>query len=184
MFEKLIELLQASFEALLPFVVLADYQEGVLLRLGRFQRKLEPGFHWKIPCNFDTVLHDDVKPRTERLIGLSTTTTDGKSIGFDAVVTYSISDIRKALLEVHDLKDAVADTCAGCIGTELSNKEWGAIRNGEVAEYLTAICRKRGWKWGIEVHAVQLMGVALVKNLRISGNTSHGGPTLPIGHGA
>ena len=75
------------------------------------------------------------------------------------------------------MKDAVADTCAGVIGTELSNKEWGAIRNGEVSEYLTAVCRKRGWKWGIEVHAVQLMGVALVKNLRISGNAGHGGPT-------
>lgn len=178
MFEKLIEILQASFEALTPFVILADYQEGVSLRLGRFHRKLGPGFHWKIPY-FDSILHDDVKPRTERLTGLSTTTTDDKSIGFDAVVTYSIADIRKATLEVHDLKDAIADTCAGCIGTELSNKEWSAIRHGEAAEHLTAVCRKRGWKWGIEVHSVQLMGVALVKNIRISGNAGHGGP-LPI----
>lgn len=183
MFEKLIELLQSSLEAILPFVVMADYQEGVLLRLGRFHRKLGPGLHWKIPCNFDTVLHDDVKPRTERLSGLSTTTTDNKSIGFDAVITYQISDVKKALLEVHDLKDAVADTCAGVIGTELSNKEWSAIRNGEVAEHLTAVCRKRGWKWGIEVISVQLMGVALVKNLRISGNTGHSG-SFPIHPGA
>lgn len=175
MFEKLIEILQASLESLLPFVILAEYQEGVLLRLGRFHRKLLPGLHWKIPY-FDSVLHDDVKPRTERLTGLSTTTLDGKSIGFDTVVTYSISDIRKALLEVHDLKDAVCDTCAGTVGTEMSNKEWNAIRNGEVAEHLSAVCRKRGWRWGIEVHAVQLIGVALVKNIRISGNTGHGGP--------
>lgn len=177
MFEKLIELAQWAFEALIPFIILMPYQEGVLIRLGRFERVLGPGFHWCLPLHLDTVLHDDVKPRTERLTGLSTTTTDNKSIGFDAVVTYSISDVRKALLEIHNLKDAVADTCAGVIGTELSNKEWSAIRNGEVSEYLTTVCRKRGWKWGIEIHAVQLMGVALVKNLRISGNTSHGGPT-------
>ncbi len=174
MFEKFFEVLQWAFEALLPFVIIMDYQEGVLLRFGRFNRKLDPGFHWLLPLHFDTCLHDDVKPRTERLTGLSTTTVDDKSIGFDAVVTYSIADIRKALLEVHDLKDAVADTCAGIIGTELSNKEWSAIRHGEVSEDLTSICRKRGWKWGIEVHAVQLMGVALVKNLRISGNAGDG----------
>ena len=182
MFDKLFEIIQWAFEALLPFIIIFDYQRGVLLRLGRFKRELDPGFHWKLPLNYDTVLHDDIKPRTERLVGLSTTTTDDKSIGFDAVITYSISDIRKALLEVHDLKDAIADTCAGIIGTELSNQEWGSIRHGQASENLTAICRKRGWKWGIEVHAVQLMGVALVKNLRISGNsgetkTSH--PTSP-----
>lgn len=177
MFEKLIELLQASVEMLVPFVILAEYQEGVLLRLGRFHRKLSPGFHWKIPY-FDSVLHDDVKPRTERLSGLAATTMDGKSIGFDAVVTYSISDIRKALLEVHDLKDAIADTAAGAIGTELSNKEWGSIRNGEMAEHLTTVCRKRGWKWGVEISAVQLVGVALVKNLRISGYPGHSSAPL------
>lgn len=179
--EKLFEILQSIWKSLIPFVVVRHYQEAVLLRLGIFKRVLKPGFHWIIPFNFDTVLDNDVKPRTERLAGLSTTTADGKSIGFDAVVTYSISDIKKAILEVHDLQDAVADTCAGVIGMELSNKEWDAIRYGKVTEDLSAICRKRGWKWGIEVHAVQLVGVALVKNLRISGNAgyakaSHGLP--------
>jgi regulator of protease activity HflC (stomatin/prohibitin superfamily) len=171
--EKFFEILQAIWHSLLPFVVITHYQEAVLLRLGIYKRNLGPGFHWIIPLNFDSVLHDDVKPRTERLTGLSTTTADGKSIGFDAVITYFIADIKKALLEVHDLQDAVADTCAGVIGTELSNAEWRQIWHGEVTENLTAVCRKRGRKWGIEVQAVQLMGVALVKNLRISGNSSN-----------
>lgn len=176
--EKLFEILQAIWTSLLPFVVVKHYQEAVLLRLGIYKRNLGPGFHWILPLNFDSVLHDDVKPRTEKLSGLSTTTKDGKSIGFDAVVTYSIADIRKALLEVHDLKDAVSDTCAGIIGMELSNAEWSQIWHGEVAEQLTTVCRKRGWKWGIEIHAVQLIGVALVKNLRISGNAGNTGTQM------
>lgn len=174
MLDRLIEFFQGGFEALKPFVILMPYQQGVLIRLGRFKRVLEPGFHWILPFYFDTVMQDDVKPRTERLTGLSTTTSDDKSIGFDVVVTYSIADIRKALLEVHDLKDAIYDTCAGIIGTELSNKEWNSIRNGKISEDLSAVCRKRGWKWGVEIQSVQLMGLALVKNLRISGNSGHG----------
>lgn len=171
--EKLFELIQTAWHALIPFVVITHYQEAVLLRLGIYKRNLGPGFHWIIPLNFDSVLHEDVKPRTERLTGLSTTTADGKSIGFDAVITYRISDIAKALLEVHDLQDAVADTCAGVLGTELSNKEWRQVWHGEVTENLTTVCRKRGWKYGIEIQSVQLMGVALVKNLRISGNAGN-----------
>lgn len=171
MLEKFLEVLQTVFLSLLPFTVVPHYQKAVRLRLGKFKDVLEPGFHWIVPLHFDVVLDADVKPRTSKLIGLSTTTKDGKSVGFDAVVTWAVSDIRKALLEVHDLQDAVNDTCAGAIGTELANSEWSAIWHGEVAENLTSVCRKRGWKWGIEISAVQLMGVAIVKNLRISSNS-------------
>jgi regulator of protease activity HflC (stomatin/prohibitin superfamily) len=116
----------------------------------------------------DQTVNEHVVPRTTRLTGLATTTNDGKAIGFDAVVTWRISDIQKAVLEVSELKDAIADSCAGIIGAELSNASWIDIIHGETVEALTAACRKRGWKWGVEIQLVQLTGVAPVKNLRVS----------------
>lgn len=169
MIDKIVEILQAIWTSLLPFVVLAPYEQGVQLRLGKFKRVLlEPGLYWCLPLHFDVVLKDTVVPRTSRLTGLSTTTSDGYSIGFEAVITWSISNVRVALLEVNDLDDAIADTCAGVIGTELANNEWHAIWHGEATENLTKVCRKRGFKWGVEIASVQLVGVATVKNLRIS----------------
>ena len=170
MFEKIFEVIQWAFDALLPVVIVMPYERGVLIRLGIYKRDLDPGLHWCWPLHFDVVHKENVVTRTERISGLATTTSDGKSVGFDVVITYSISDIRKALLEVDDLQDAVADTCAGIIGTELAKAEWSSIRNGEVTEDLAKICRKRGWKYGIEINAVQLVGIALVKNIRISGH--------------
>lgn len=168
MWDKLLEVLSNIWNDLLPFAVLNPYIGGVQIRMGKPLRVLEGGsWYWKIPY-VDYILHDFVVPRTERLTGLATTTVDGKAIGFDAVVTWRISDVQKALLEVHDLKDAIADSCAGIIGTELSNKSWGAIIHGDTVEELTAACRKRGWKWGVEIQLVQLTGVAPVKNLRVS----------------
>jgi len=167
-FDKIFEIIQACFEALVPFVILYPFERGLLIRLGKFKRELGPGFHWVLPLHFDTVLHEHVTVRTEHLAGLSTTTSDGKSVGFDAIVTYRISDLEKALLQVTDLKDVIADTCAGQIGTTLSESNWEAIRHGEVVENLSAVCRKRGWKYGVEIVAVQLAGVALVRNFRIS----------------
>lgn len=172
MFEKLWELLQAAFEALVPFVVLYPFERGVLVRLGKFVRELDAGFHWCYPLHIDQVFHENVVPRTEHLPGLSTTTADGVCVGFDAVVTYRVNDIRKALLEVNDLKDAVADTCAGQIGTTLSESKWESIWHGDAVENLTAVCRKRGWKWGIEIIQVQLAGVVRTRNLRISTGSS------------
>ena len=176
MFDKLIDILREVWSELIPVEIVPPFNGGVQLRMGKLLRVLEGGrWYWKIPFADYTITEHTV-PRTERLTGLATTTVDGKAIGFDAVITYRISDIQKALLEVNDLKDAIADTCAGIIGTELSNTSWTDIIHGNTVEMLPAACRKRGWKWGVEIQQVQLTGVAPVKNLRVSlsGHAPHG----------
>jgi regulator of protease activity HflC (stomatin/prohibitin superfamily) len=166
--DKLLEFLKEIWNDLIPVEIVPPYNGGVQLRMGALLRVLEGGrWYWKIPFA-DHVITEPTVPRTERLTGLATTTADGKAIGFDAVITYRVSDVSKALLEVHDLKDAIADSCAGIIGTELSNVVWAHIINGDMVDSLTAACRKRGWRWGVEIQLVQLTGVAPVKNLRVS----------------
>jgi regulator of protease activity HflC (stomatin/prohibitin superfamily) len=175
MLDKLLDFLASIWHELLPIKVMPPFAGGVQLRMGAFLRVLDGGgWYWKFPF-VDDVVEEHTVPRTERLTGLAATTVDGKAIGFDAVITWRISDIQKAILDVLDLKDAIADSCAGIIGTELSNRTWIDIVHGETVEALTAACRKRGWKWGVEIQLVQLTGVAPVKNLRVSlsGHSSH-----------
>src|SRR4029077_20053321 len=151
MFDWILQVLQLVWEAVVPCVVMQPFEAGVLIRLGEYKRDLEPGFHWVIPFHVDKVWHEHTTARTDHLTGLATTTTDGFSIGFDAVVTWKIDKIRKALLEVTDLKDAIADTCSGEIGTTLANSNWASIRTGQPNEELMKACRARGWKWGVEI---------------------------------
>jgi regulator of protease activity HflC (stomatin/prohibitin superfamily) len=171
MFDKIFEIIQACFEALVPFVVLYPFERGLLCRLGTYKRELGPGFHWVIPFHVDVILHEHTTPRTMDLIGLATTTRDGKSVGFDAIVTWQISSMEKALLGVTELHDALRDTCVGLIGTHLAGVDWEAIRAGTAVEELTSVCRKRGWRWGVEISAVQLSGISLVKNFRVTGSS-------------
>src|ERR1700677_4457101 len=162
MFDRLLDLLVSIWDQLAPVGAIHPYNGGVRLRMGRFHSVMESGgWYWKIPF-VDHILTECVVPRTERLTGLATTTVDGKAVGFDAVITYRVSDIQKSLLEVNDLKDAIADTGAGIIGTELSNATWTDIVHGNTVESLTKACRARGWKWGVEIQLVQLTGVAPV----------------------
>lgn len=168
MLDRLIELLSHCVGALVFWVVMDPYERGIMLRLGLFHRELPPGFHWKIPFGIERWISENVVPRTERISGLSTTTTDGKSVGFEAVITYQIRDIKKSLLEVNDLKDAIADSCAGIIGTKLSDSSWADILHGKALEDVASECRKRGFRYGVEIMSVQLTGIALVRNLRLS----------------
>lgn len=169
MFDRLVDLLQSLWDALLPWTVVAPYEAAVLVRLGTFKRVLKPGFHWIVPFRVDAVLSEHTTPQTHRIAGLSTTTRDGKSIGFDAVITFQVADIEKAVLRVTNVRDAIVDTCTGVLGTELSDAAWEDVLHGRVTDGLTKACRARGWKWGIEVIQVQLAGVCAVKNIRLSG---------------
>lgn len=179
MFDRIFELLQTVAGHLIPFIVLQPYEAGALVRLGTFKRVLGPGFHWVMPFGIDMVWQEHTTPRTDHLAGLSTTTKDGKSIGFDAIITWQINDVEKAVLRVTQVKDAIADTCTGIIGTALTESTWEDIIHGAAVEGLTKTCRARGWKWGIEIMQVQLSGVSLVKNIRISQSHGH----IEVSHG-
>lgn len=178
MLEKLIEILERVYDSLIPFYVMHVYQRGVLLRFGHFNRVLEPGFHWVIPC-VDQVMALNCVLKTHRVPGLATTTKDGRQVGFDAVVSYRVSDIQKALLEVEDVQDALIDTCAGVIGSTLADNTWDQLLHGEAIDGLTKACRARGWRYGVEILQVQLTGLALVRTVRLTGLLGDGHPLHP-----
>ena len=173
MFDRLIDFLLESLKIFQFWVVIDPYERGVLLRLGRFVKVLEPGWHFLVPAFVDRVIAENVVPRTQRLTGLATTTTDGKSVGFDAVITYRIKDVAKAILEAEHVEDAIADSCAGHICTHLAALTWDEIVHKGAPESLTKVCRARGFRWGVEIEAVQLVGTAVVRSIRLMTATTH-----------
>lgn len=168
MIDRLVNLFITIWKSLLPWVVVQPWEGAVLVRLGQFKRELRPGFHLMFPCYIDRVFGDHIVPRTHHITGVSTTTKDGKAVVFDAVITYQIADIEKALLQVTDVKDAIVDACVGVIGTELSQATWDEVVNGKATDGLLRSCRTRGRRWGIDVMQIQLAGVCAVKNIRLS----------------
>lgn len=167
MFEKIFELIAQFADLFQCWTIVHPYEGGVVLRLGLYNRVLHPGFNWVIPFKAEHVITEHTVPRTSRIHSMSTTTKDGKTIGFEAVVTWRINDLKKSLLEISGLRDAIADCCMGVIGTELAESTWDEILHGRVLDALSATCRKQGWRWGVEIIRVQLTGVAAARNLRL-----------------
>jgi regulator of protease activity HflC (stomatin/prohibitin superfamily) len=167
MLDKLFDFL-IQFVALFKFwAVYEPFEAGVLLRLGTFIRVLEPGFHWRIPFGVDQCLSAQTVPTVHSLGDESITTTDGKNIGFHAVVTFQVRDIKKALLDVSEVTHAVLDACAGEVGRVLREASWAEVMAPDMLDKLTKACRARGFRYGIEVMQVQLAGVSLVRSIRL-----------------
>lgn len=171
MFDKLVDIL-VEFISLGKFwVVIEPFEAGVKTRLGKFVTVLESGFHWRLPLGIDAIWTEHVVPRTHSLGAQSATTKDGKQVGFEAVITVRVNDIRKALLEVEHSEDAVRDSCAGTIGQVLGTVTWADILDGDaVLEKITKACRPKGFRFGLEVMSVQFSSMALTRSLRLLQN--------------
>jgi regulator of protease activity HflC (stomatin/prohibitin superfamily) len=166
-FERLFEFISQFGELFQCWTIVHPYEGGLVLRLGIYNRDLKPGFNWIIPLKVEHIITEHTVPRTARIHSMSTTTKDGRTAGFEAVITWRINDLHKSLLEISSLKDAISDCCMGVIGTELSEATWDDIVHNKTSEALSAACRKQGWKWGVEIVRVQLTGVVAAKNIRL-----------------
>lgn len=167
MLDRLIDLLLQWVGFFVPFVVVDQFEQAVVLRFGKYHRELDPGFHWILPFEIDRVIADNVVARTTNLAAQSLTTKDGKTIIAAGVVTSSISNIRKATLEVETVDNALRDSCYGTIGIAVAAANWDEIRSEAFIEVLTKACRKNGWRYGIEIERVQLSDLAPTKALSL-----------------
>ena len=168
MFDRLLDTILQFIDLFKFWVVLDPYEAGVLLRLGRFIRVLEPGFHWLIPFGVDRYLHEHTVPRTHSLMPQSVTLTDGKQVGFEAVITYNVRDIKVALLEVEDSEHAIQDSCAGTIAHTVAKCTWQEIVDTtEWENRVLKACRLRGFKFGLEITGVQFSTMALIRTIRL-----------------
>lgn len=179
MFDKLIDLLAQFWDRLLPFEIIDQYAEGVVLTLGRLrprERKWEfwkrksthlgPGFHWIWPF-FEKVLSDVVVPTTFNLQPQSLTTADGQCVVVSMVITRSISDIEKSLLEVENPDNALVDSSCGAVAKAVRQTTWDDLHRPEFEQLVLEEIRKRAKEYGIRIHRAQLSDISKARSIRI-----------------
>lgn len=85
--------------------IVQQYQQAVVLRLGRYNRSLEPGFHLVIPF-IESVGKIDMRIRVENVENQDIITKDSVPVTLNAVVYYQVVNAQKALLDVEDYRKA------------------------------------------------------------------------------
>jgi regulator of protease activity HflC (stomatin/prohibitin superfamily) len=182
-FDKLVDTILGALELFQFWVVIHQYERGVVMTLGKFKgRELGPGIHWRWPFKVDVVQYDTAVTRVHVLNPQALTTKDGKTVAVTAVITSNIRDIKKAMLEVDGVHNAIDDACCAAVGAHVGNTTWEDLREDLAADTLLKACRKNAWRYGIEIERVQLSDLALCRVIRLHAN--HGGDTssLPFTH--
>lgn len=143
--------------------MLKEWERGVLLRLGRFQRVLEPGINWTFPGFDRLVAVVDMRIRSTPFSAEKTLTKDTVPVNVDAVLFWVVTDAKKAIVEVEHYAATVSwaaqTTLRDVIGhTELvrmiSDRE-------QVDEQLQEIIDTKTTDWGATVQSVEIRDVRI-----------------------
>ena len=144
-----------------------DWERGILLRLGKFDRVLQPGVSWVIPGVDIVTASVDMRIRSTSFSAEKTLTSDTVPVNVDAVLFWVVTDSRRAILEVETymqtIKWAAQTTLRDVIGkTELVRMI--TDRESLDRELQTIIDAKTS-EWGITVQSVEIRDVRLPPGL-------------------
>jgi regulator of protease activity HflC (stomatin/prohibitin superfamily) len=164
MFDRLISFLIELKDDVIPFKVVNEWESGVRMRGGKFNKNVEAGIRFKIPfldkiytCyNITRTLH----PHAQTL-----TTLDQKPIVLKSIIRFHVEDAKTYLLTLNTASDVLIDTTQGIIKETIETLNWKDLN--EVDDLITEKTREMVKKWGINIERVTLTDLGLVRTYRL-----------------
>lgn len=149
-----------------------EWEEGVLLRRGKYKRTVGPGIAWHLPFEIDEIHTMNVKPTAMELDEQSLTTYDDVKIVCRVVMMWSIFDIKKCTIDVEDASDTLGDIALGYVQEMVEETEWKAIRTRKFRKQLKDRIQRQARKFGITVSTVKFQDLAEARSIRLFGGLS------------
>lgn len=177
MFDKLITLLQSFGAGLSPIFVIDMWEEGIVLRAGKFLRVVKPGLYFKIPF-LDTVWKHSVITQSIDIPPQSVTTADNYNVVVKGIIRFTISDIKLFLTTITQPTDVLIDTTGGMIRNIIEETKWQDLV--DIDKKLTFQVGKFVRRWGIKVEKVTLTDLQIANSIRIIQDSTHQSKITPI----
>lgn len=155
MLDKLVEFFLDFIELFYVTTVIDQYQEGVMLRFGKYHRDLLPGLHLRLPLNIEVPLSISVVPDATTMPEQTFTLVDGTTVAVVPVLTYRVHNTRKVLLEVEDAEASMLDSCSGVMRRLMTPHGWEDFvdpdKCAEIEAAISKEIRQEAFRWGFEV---------------------------------
>ena len=156
------EIVTGALLALSPRVI-KEWERAVLLRLGKFQRVLEPGVAWVIPGVDWVTSKVDMRIRSTAFSAEKTLTRDTVPVDVDAVLFWVVTDAQRSILEVKEYEPTITWAAQTTLRDVIGRTELVRMisdREGLDKELQTAIDAKTS-EWGVTVQSVEIRDVRI-----------------------
>lgn len=147
--------------------MILEWEKGVLLRLGKFSRVLEPGIVWIIPGIEMISSIVDMRIRTTSFSAEKALTRDTVPVDVDAVLFWVVFDAKRAILEVEYYEETINWVAQTTLRDIIGRSELGKMvsdREG-VDNELKNILDSKTAEWGVTVQSVEIRDVKIPSSL-------------------
>ncbi len=147
--------------------VVDEWEEGVIMRFGKFKRVVKPGLRWHLPFDIDEVVTMNVKPDSMELEEQVLTTADGYKVVISVNLLWSIFDIRKCVIDVEDAADTLSDIALGYVHDLVEVTDLDDISTKTFRTALKRAIQKQARKFGITVSTAKVANFAETRVYRL-----------------
>ncbi len=147
--------------------IINEYEQGVVLRLGRFAGIRSAGLKWIIPF-IDRMIIIDMRVTAEQVPPQDVITRDNVSIKVNAVIYFRVMEADKAFLQVTDFLFATSQMAQTTLRSVLGQGELDDLlrEREKINRQLQEIIDRHTEPWGVKVTAVEVKQVDLPDEMR------------------
>lgn len=166
------ELLLSSFGLIFLYLlagirIVDQYDRGIILRLGSYNRTLGPGLNW-IAVIFERMIKVDVRITTVDIPQQEVITRDNVPVGINAVVYFQVERAEDAVLKIQNYSYAVAQYAQAALRDVIGGVELDTLltERQQIAEEIKKIVDTETDGWGINVTAIKIQDIELPADMK------------------
>ncbi len=144
-----------------------EWEEAIILRFGKFQRLVGPGFFFKWPL-VESFLKQDRRIITLDVPRQEVMTKDNISVSIDAVVFMKVVNTKDSLVNIQNVWNSVMKYAQTTMRDVVGNIELDELlaRRDEVADRIAQIVERETQDWGVDITSVNLQTVELPEDMK------------------
>ncbi len=146
------------------WVIMAPWEQGVRVRLGKHVRLLKAGIHWRIPF-VDEVYIQSIRLKTVNLSIQTATTRDGKIVTIGTAYSYKVIDSLKLYNTLQRPENTIANIVLGLIANRILKSNFDEIEPSSLGEEVGAEINAE--QYGLGSFEVFVTDFACAKALRL-----------------
>ena len=166
--EALLNWLLGIWEELVPWEIIAPWDEGIRVRFGKYIKVLKPGMHLSLPW-IDEIQTINVKLQAVNIPNQNVWTLQRESVTVSGAVEYRITDIKKCFVDVQDHDESLIEVTQGLIAEYVGSVMTEELSVESIMENVIGPLSVEGERWGVEVTRLYISDLVKTIPLRIFG---------------
>ena len=159
-FEKLVDIFIEFIGLFQIYTFVDEFEQGVILRCGRYHRSIKPGLRWLLPFGLERAIKENSKPAPLYLDLQSLHTKDGIIVNIQIGIIWRIADPFLFIIENEDTERMIGLLCSGIVSASVQSRDWDDLIGPDYTKTLKTPMNREAKRRGAVIDKVVVQDFA------------------------